>query len=119
MAGLSCCCSLSSRSNLGTVSLRFNDGRRARVLSKSLRINAEISYVNGEEAKRLVAEEGYTIVDVRDRIQYERAHIKSCRHVPLFVENKDNDPGMKLLKDKLFMHRVTCHVTRAVWVMRR
>ncbi|KAI7742714.1 hypothetical protein M8C21_018498 [Ambrosia artemisiifolia] len=95
MAGISCCCSstLSSTNNLGTISLRFNGGKRAKILSKGLRINAEISYVNGEEAKRLVTEEGYSIVDVRDRIQYERAHIKSCRHVPLFIENKDNDPG--------------------------
>ncbi|KAI3806493.1 hypothetical protein L1987_22400 [Smallanthus sonchifolius] len=97
MAGISCCCSsaLSSRSNLGTISLRFNNTHRGRItiLRKSLRINAEINYVNGEEAKRLVTEEGYSIVDVRDRIQYERAHIKSCSHVPLFVENKDNDPG--------------------------
>ncbi|KAK9065808.1 hypothetical protein SSX86_015209 [Deinandra increscens subsp. villosa] len=98
MAGISCCCSspLSSRSNLGRVSWRLNSshgGRTATILRKSLRINAEVSYINGEEARRLVAEEGYKIVDVRDRIQYERAHIKSCSHVPLFVENKDNDPG--------------------------
>ncbi|XP_076905225.1 rhodanese-like domain-containing protein 9, chloroplastic [Bidens hawaiensis] len=99
MAGISCCCSsaLSSRSNLGAISLSFsnnNNGRAARrILRKSLRINAEISYVNAEEARRLVGEEGYSIVDVRDRIQYERAHIKSCSHVPLFIENKDNDIG--------------------------
>ncbi|CAI9301307.1 unnamed protein product [Lactuca saligna] len=95
MASISCCCSsaLSSRSNLGTLSLRFNRVNTTRPLRRSLRINAEIDYINPEEAKRLVAEEGYSIVDVRDRIQFERAHIKSCNHVPLFIENKDNDPG--------------------------
>ncbi|KAL8261689.1 hypothetical protein R6Q59_025738 [Mikania micrantha] len=98
MAGISCCSSsaLSSRSNFGAISLRFNNahgGRTSTIFRKSLRINAEISYVNAEEAKKLVSEEGYSIVDVRDRIQYERAHIKPCSHVPLFVENKDNDIG--------------------------
>lgn len=58
-------------------------------------VRAEVRFVNAEEAKRLVAEEGFTILDVRDRTQYERAHIKSCYHVPFFVENKDNDLGMR------------------------
>lgn len=58
-------------------------------------VRAEVRFVNAEEAKRLVVEEGYTILDVRDRAQYDRAHIKSCYHVPLFVENKDNDLGMQ------------------------
>lgn len=77
--------------------MRFNNSHRsgtARGFRTSLRINAEIEYINAEEAKRLIAEEGYSIVDVRDQSQYERAHIKSCKHVPLFVENKDNDPGI-------------------------
>ncbi|XP_010928835.1 rhodanese-like domain-containing protein 9, chloroplastic [Elaeis guineensis] len=56
-------------------------------------VRAEVRFVNAEEAKRLVVEEGYTILDVRDTTQYDRAHIKSCYHVPLFVENKDNDLG--------------------------
>ncbi|KAK1259724.1 hypothetical protein QJS04_geneDACA010369 [Acorus gramineus] len=54
-------------------------------------VRAEVNFVNAEEAKRLVAEEGYNILDVRDKTQYDRAHIKACYHVPLFVENKDND----------------------------
>lgn len=56
-------------------------------------IRAEVNFVNADEAKRLVTEEGYAILDVRDRTQFERAHIKSCTHVPLFVENNDNDLG--------------------------
>ncbi|KQJ89622.2 hypothetical protein BRADI_4g27040v3 [Brachypodium distachyon] len=54
---------------------------------------AEVSFVDGDEAKRLVAEEGYTVLDVRDRRQYERAHVKASAHVPLFIENDDNDIG--------------------------
>lgn len=50
-------------------------------------------FVNGEEAKKLVAEEGYVVLDVRDKTQYDRAHIKSSYHVPLFIENTDNDVG--------------------------
>ncbi|RZR95489.1 hypothetical protein BHM03_00024352, partial [Ensete ventricosum] len=61
---------------------------------RSAVIRAEVRFVNGDEAKKLVTEEGFTILDVRDRIQYERARITSCCHVPLFVENQDNDFGM-------------------------
>ncbi|XP_048235974.1 rhodanese-like domain-containing protein 9, chloroplastic isoform X2 [Ricinus communis] len=61
--------------------------------SREFGIRAEVNYVSGEEAKKLVAAEGYEILDVRDRTQYDRAHIKSCYHVPLFIENKDNDLG--------------------------
>lgn len=88
---------------MGTLSLKFNRVNTTRPLRRSLRINAEIDYINAEEAKRLVAEEGYSIVDVRDRIQFERAHIKSCNHVPLFIENKDNDPGNIMLQTCLIV----------------
>ena len=60
---------------------------------RALTIRAEVSFVNAEEAKKLIAE-GYTVLDVRDKSQFDRAHIKSCYHVPLFVENKDNDIGI-------------------------
>ncbi|QHO44680.1 rhodanese-like domain-containing protein 9, chloroplastic isoform X3 [Arachis stenosperma] len=59
----------------------------------SLTIKAEVKFVNAEQAKELVTVDGYTVLDVRDKTQFERAHIKSCYHVPLFVENQDNDPG--------------------------
>lgn len=60
---------------------------------RRLEIRAKVDYVNAEEAKKLIAVEGYAIVDVRDKSQFERAHIKSCYHVPLFIENQDNDLG--------------------------
>ncbi|XP_010506034.1 PREDICTED: rhodanese-like domain-containing protein 9, chloroplastic [Camelina sativa] len=60
---------------------------------RHLRIAAEVKFVNAEEAKKLIAEEGYSVVDVRDKTQFERAHIKSCSHVPLFIYNEDNDIG--------------------------
>jgi hypothetical protein len=56
-------------------------------------VRAEVSFVDADEAKRLVAEEGYTVLDIRDRTQRERAYIKSSTHVPLFIENQDNDIG--------------------------
>ena len=64
---------------------------------RNLQIKAEVDFVNAEEAKKLIAVEGYAIVDVRDKFQYSRAHIKSCYHVPLFIENQDNDFGKHLL----------------------
>lgn len=56
-------------------------------------MRAEVDFVNPDEAKKLVTDEGYVVLDVRDKTQYERAHIKSCYHVPLFIENQDNDFG--------------------------
>lgn len=58
-------------------------------------MKAEINYVNAEEAKKLIAVEGYAVLDVRDNTQFKRAHIKDCFHVPLFIENNDNDLGKK------------------------
>ncbi|XP_019054307.1 PREDICTED: rhodanese-like domain-containing protein 9, chloroplastic isoform X2 [Nelumbo nucifera] len=60
---------------------------------RSVGIRAEVNYVNSEVAKKLIAVEGYAVLDVRDKSQFDRAHIKSCYHVPLFIENKDNDLG--------------------------
>lgn len=62
---------------------------------RSLRVAAEVKFVNAEEAKKLIAAEGYKVVDVRDKTQFERAHIKSCHHIPLFIFNEDNDLGKK------------------------
>ncbi|KAK1629994.1 hypothetical protein QYE76_004309 [Lolium multiflorum] len=56
-------------------------------------VRAEVSFVSGDEAKRLVAEEGYAVLDIRDRRQYERAHVRGSAHVPLYIENEDNDIG--------------------------
>ncbi|PIN13209.1 Rhodanese-related sulfurtransferase [Handroanthus impetiginosus] len=100
MAGIACCCpsALSSRSNLATSCfvVRTYQGRTLtgrRLNKRSLVIKAEVNFVNSEEANKLVAVEGYAVLDVRDRTQFERAHIKGCYHVPLFIENKDNDLG--------------------------
>lgn len=54
-------------------------------------VRAEVKYVDGVEAKKLMAEEGYTVLDIRDRIQYEKAHIVPSTHVPVYIENADND----------------------------
>ncbi|KAL5201917.1 hypothetical protein ABZP36_036271 [Zizania latifolia] len=75
-----------ARSNL---SLRLRRRRSA----GSIAVRAEVSFVDGDEAKRLVAEEGYTVLDIRDRTQHERAHVKNSTHVPLFIENDDSDIG--------------------------
>ncbi|OAY43153.1 rhodanese-like domain-containing protein 9, chloroplastic isoform X1 [Manihot esculenta] len=99
MAGIaSSCLTLSSTSKFRTSWLDFGTHPARNIPGKTnswrkLGIRAEVSYVNSEEAKKLVETEGYVVVDVRDRTQYERAHIKSCHHVPLFIENKDNDLG--------------------------
>ncbi|OIT04328.1 PREDICTED: rhodanese-like domain-containing protein 9, chloroplastic [Nicotiana attenuata] len=99
MAGISCYSPslLSSRSNLGS-SLLVVKYRGGIVTGKPLRrsafeIKAEVEFVNADEAKKLVAVEGYAVLDVRDKTQFERAHIKNCYHVPLFIENTDNDLG--------------------------
>lgn len=63
---------------------------------RSLAIKAELKFIYADDAKTLVADEGYAIVDVRDKTQFERAHIQQCYHVPLFIKNKDNDFGTML-----------------------
>ncbi|KAG5555574.1 hypothetical protein RHGRI_006278 [Rhododendron griersonianum] len=85
-------------SNLRTPWLVFETHRGQTVTGKPLRrrnleIKAVVNYVSAEEAKELIAVDGFTVLDVRDVKQFGRAHIKSCHHVPLFIENKDNDLG--------------------------
>ncbi|XP_078170891.1 rhodanese/Cell cycle control phosphatase superfamily protein [Carex rostrata] len=70
----------------------FRASGRISTRRKFSSIRAEVIFVNGDEAKKLV-NEGYKILDVRDKTQFERAHIKSCYHVPFFIENNDNDVG--------------------------
>ncbi|XP_039057479.1 rhodanese-like domain-containing protein 9, chloroplastic [Hibiscus syriacus] len=100
MAGIATTCylSLSSTSNSGRtwLELKPHHGRTISgtpIRRRNLSIRAEVNFVNAEEAKKLVAVEGYAVVDIRDKSQFDRAHIESCYHVPLFIENKDNDPG--------------------------
>ncbi|XP_059463139.1 rhodanese-like domain-containing protein 9, chloroplastic [Corylus avellana] len=98
MAGIGCSSTLSSTSNFRTSWLvsETHSGRATPwkpLHRKNLKIRAEVNYVNAEEAKKLIAVEEYTILDVRDKNQYDRAHIKSCYHVPIFIENQDNDFG--------------------------
>ncbi|KAI3951418.1 hypothetical protein MKW98_030270 [Papaver atlanticum] len=95
MGSLGCCSSLSLTR---TSQLNFSNNHKRIMTCKPLRkrsmeIRAEVNYVSSDEAKELVAVEGYAVLDVRDSSQYDRAHIKSCYHVPLFIEDKDNDPG--------------------------
>ncbi|GAB2295498.1 Rhodanese-like domain-containing protein 9, chloroplastic [Dionaea muscipula] len=102
MAATGYCTALCSKSNFQTSCLLVfqtdHHGRNAPA-TKSLRrrsftiIRAEIKYVNANEAKELLAVEGFSVVDVRDKTQFSRAHIKSSYHAPLFIENQDNDPG--------------------------
>lgn len=54
---------------------------------------AGVEYVDAEEAKQLVDEEGYSIIDIRDAGQYNRSHIPKSLHAPLFIDNEDSDPG--------------------------
>ncbi|RAL48692.1 unnamed protein product [Cuscuta campestris] len=66
------------------------------VLRRAFGINAAVEFVNANVAKKLVSVDGYVVLDVRDKTQFERAHIKDCFHVPVFIENKDNDLGTSL-----------------------
>lgn len=98
MAAISYCAGLPTSSDFRASSLAFQTSGRQAIPKRSIHwrhfgVRAEISYVNADDAKELVAKEGYAIVDVRDKSQFERAHIKSCYHAPLFIENQDNDPG--------------------------
>ncbi|KAL9265269.1 Rhodanese-like domain-containing protein [Drosera capensis] len=100
IAASGCCTALYFNSNMQTswhgyrtLDARIVSQKSLPMRSLRLRVSAEINYVNADEAKQLLEVEGFMVVDVRDKSQFERAHIKSCYHAPLFIENKDNDPG--------------------------
>ncbi|WRX24605.1 Rhodanese-like domain - like 4 [Theobroma cacao] len=100
MAGIAGACystlSCTSNSRRSWLELKTYHGRAISGIParrRNLSIRAEVNFVNAEEAKKLIADEGYAVLDVRDKSQFDRAHIKSCYHVPLFIENQDNDPG--------------------------
>ncbi|XP_047940087.1 rhodanese-like domain-containing protein 9, chloroplastic [Salvia hispanica] len=95
MAGITFCHHLafSSQSNLSPSWLITGATKRPQLHIKRLVTKAEVSFVDSDEAKKLIAVEGYAVIDVRDKTQFERAHIKNCYHVPLFILNNDNDLG--------------------------
>lgn len=63
----------------------------AKSANQNAGIFAETQFFSVPEAKKAVEEDKYTVVDIRDGAQFERAHIKDCVHIPLFVENTDMD----------------------------
>ncbi|BFI03826.1 hypothetical protein MPTK1_1g07610 [Marchantia polymorpha subsp. ruderalis] len=73
---------------------RFSVRRRgAAVAHRAGVATAEVRFVGVEEAKQMVEKDGYTVLDIRDKSQYERSHIANCVHIPYFIENTDNDIG--------------------------
>ncbi|KAG6543180.1 hypothetical protein Mapa_015429 [Marchantia paleacea] len=73
---------------------RFIVQRRGAAFSHRVGVaSAEVKFVGVEEAKQMVEKDGYTILDIRDKSQYERSHIANCVHIPYFIENTDNDIG--------------------------
>ncbi|KAG0449026.1 hypothetical protein HPP92_027509 [Vanilla planifolia] len=69
---------------------------RAHLVSRSRRkvvaiVRAEVRYVKGEEAKKLVEEEGYVVL--MSEMESNTANLTSSPLVIFFVENNDNDFG--------------------------
>ncbi|KAE8726601.1 Rhodanese-like domain-containing protein 9 [Hibiscus syriacus] len=94
MAGIATTCylSLSSTSNSGRtwLELKPHHGRTISgtpIRRRNLSIRAEVNFVNAEEAKKLVAVEGYAVVDIRDKSQFDRAHIESCTIIKRTLRN--------------------------------
>eukprot|EP00244_Chara_vulgaris_P009919 TRINITY_DN4369_c0_g1_i3.p1 TRINITY_DN4369_c0_g1~~TRINITY_DN4369_c0_g1_i3.p1 ORF type:complete len:333 (-),score=41.14 TRINITY_DN4369_c0_g1_i3:647-1645(-) len=54
------------------------------------------------EARPLLSEGGCRLLDVRPVWEYERAHLKSSLHVPLFIEDTDTSP-VGLLRSSIHM----------------
>ncbi|CAI5513585.1 unnamed protein product [Closterium sp. Naga37s-1] len=52
-----------------------------------------VDILTWDEAKEAVDKDGYTIVDIRDITQYDRARIPGSIHIPAFILNTDNDVG--------------------------
>jgi len=61
-------------------------------------VSAGVQYVDADEAKQMVSNDGYKIIDIRDASQYDRSHITKSDHIPLFIANEDGDPGTLIKK---------------------
>ncbi|KAL3700816.1 hypothetical protein R1sor_018838 [Riccia sorocarpa] len=76
-----------------SVGFRRRKIAQRRLPAWALSTRAEVQFVSVEEAKEMVEKDGYKILDIRDKTQYERSHIPSSVHVPYFIENTDSDIG--------------------------
>jgi len=70
--------------------------RSARTVARSNRasrlgVRAKIDYVPAAKVEKLVLEDGYTLVDIRDSIQYDRSHFKNSEYIPLYVPDNGTD----------------------------
>jgi len=93
-AGLSYsqCSTFQRRANVIQLPCRESTKKQRQcAVKRACSVRAEIKYVDVKEAKKVVDEEGYTILDVRDETQYEKARITAAKHVPFFVVNNDMD----------------------------
>ena len=70
-------------------------------------VRAGIESFSVSEAVKAVNEDGYKVLDVRDKLQHDRARIVGSVHVPLFVENTDNDIG-SWLPHRIFINVLAC-----------
>lgn len=50
-----------------------------------------------KDAASAMESQGYTLLDIRPRWEWEKAHAAGALHVPLFVEDEDSSP-ITLLK---------------------
>lgn len=91
---------LSSRTRVASpLSGRASCKRTVVVRGCKLAVWNKIDYVPAAKVAKLV-EEGYALVDVRSNMQFERAHLKNCTHIPLFKEDDAKDP-QSLLNQQL------------------
>ncbi|KAL3686053.1 hypothetical protein R1sor_004075 [Riccia sorocarpa] len=92
-----------SRHWMSITQLRSSVGFRRKQIAQSrlpacaLITRAEVQFVS-VEAKEMVEKDGYKILDISDKTQYERSHIPSSVHVPYFIENTDSDIGTEGLR---------------------
>jgi rhodanese-related sulfurtransferase len=78
------------------VALRTLRVQQAALRPRAVAVKAGVVPVGVEDAAKLVKEQGFSVVDVRDQTQFEKSHIKGSVHIPLFIVNEDTDPGTLL-----------------------
>lgn len=108
--------SLCARSRIAsTLSTRAPTRRNIVARGSKLAVWNKIDYVPASKVAKLV-EDGYTLLDVRTNLQFERAHLKDSTHIPLFKEDDATDP-QSLLNQQLHRGSVgsqfgTAHTVR-------
>lgn len=65
--------------------------------AKELVLSGAVTSITPKDAASAMESDGYKLLDIRPRWEWDKARVSGSMHVPLFVEDKDTSP-LTLLK---------------------